>query len=101
MLCIRELIKKWSHHLVIPSNTFLSWAHLRMRQMSTEGGMSFLFYAYNLGLIYCPSQIENAPKKLKLLRHPAAKCLAISKSSNGHTSSNDNELPKVWIFFRF
>jgi len=33
MLCFRELIKKWSHHLVIRSNTLLSWAHLGMRQM--------------------------------------------------------------------
>ncbi|KAF9503200.1 hypothetical protein BS47DRAFT_1369718 [Hydnum rufescens UP504] len=38
--------------------------------------------------------IENAPKKPKLLRHPTAERLAISKSSNGHTSSNDEELPK-------
>ncbi|KAF9509900.1 hypothetical protein BS47DRAFT_1396432 [Hydnum rufescens UP504] len=38
--------------------------------------------------------IENAPKKLKLLRCPTAERLAISKSSNGHTSSNDKELPK-------
>ncbi|KAF9503051.1 hypothetical protein BS47DRAFT_1369826, partial [Hydnum rufescens UP504] len=38
--------------------------------------------------------IENAPKKPKLLRRPAAERLAISKSSDGHTSSNDKELPK-------
>ncbi|KAF9503127.1 hypothetical protein BS47DRAFT_1369773 [Hydnum rufescens UP504] len=38
--------------------------------------------------------IENAPKKPKLLRRPAAEHLAISKSSDGHTSSNDKELPK-------
>ncbi|KAF9514975.1 hypothetical protein BS47DRAFT_1361378 [Hydnum rufescens UP504] len=38
--------------------------------------------------------IENAPKKPKLLRCPATECLAILKSSNGHTSSNDKELPK-------